>query len=195
MAESQLEAATDSLTGLPNRRSFQHQLSAVRRTATTLSLAMADLDHFKALNDNYGHDTGDRALLLFAQVLRDSVRAPDLLCRHGGEEFVVAFPTCTADNARVALDAVRARLDAAITVAGLPKYTASFGVIDAIAGEDLPSLIGRADAALYDAKHGGRDQVVVHDHAGRVASPSAPARQLPDQRLPGPQGKVAAEPG
>jgi len=182
MAETQLQAATDSLTGLPNRRSFQQQLSAVRRTSTTLSLAMADLDHFKTLNDTYGHDTGDRALLLFAQVLRDSLRAPDLLCRHGGEEFVIAFPACTADNARVALDATRARLDAAITVAGLPKYTVSFGVIEAAAGEDLPGLIGRADAALYDAKHHGRDQVVVHDHTGRAPSPSAPARELPDQR-------------
>ena len=182
MAETLLQAATDSLTGLPNRRSFQQQLTVMRRASTTLSLAMADLDHFKTLNDTYGHETGDRALLLFAKVIRDSLRAPDLLCRHGGEEFVIAFPACTADNARVALDSVRARLDAATTVAGLPKYTVSFGVIEAAASEDLPGLIGRADAALYDAKHHGRDQVVVHDHTGRAASPSAPAREVPDQR-------------
>jgi diguanylate cyclase (GGDEF)-like protein len=171
MAETQLQAATDSLTGLLNRRAFEHRVTVVRGTETALSVAMADLDHFKALNDSYGHESGDRALRLFAQVLSESVRVQDLVCRHGGEEFVVAFPGCTSDRARDILDALRTRLDAAITVAGLPRFTVSFGVIDAGDQEDLPTLVSRADAALFQAKSEGRDRVVVHNSAG-TAMPS-----------------------
>jgi diguanylate cyclase (GGDEF)-like protein len=168
MAETQLQASTDSLTGLLNRRSFEQQLSLARRSQPTLAVAMSDLDHFKALNDTYGHDTGDRALRLFARVLTESVRAQDLICRHGGEEFVVALPGCTLDKAHDVFDAVRGRLDAAITVAGLPKFTASFGVIEAGEQEDLPALVSRADAALFQAKTSGRDRVVVHDLSGQA---------------------------
>jgi diguanylate cyclase (GGDEF)-like protein len=171
MAETQLQASTDSLTGLLNRRSFEHQVSATRRSQPALAVAIADLDRFKELNDTYGHDTGDRALRLFAQVIRESVRTLDITGRHGGEEFAIAFPACTAADARHALNAVRSRLDAAVTVAGLPKYTASFGVIDAAEHEDLPTLIARADAALFEAKRRGRDQVVVHDTTGTTVEP------------------------
>jgi diguanylate cyclase (GGDEF)-like protein len=168
MAETQLQAATDSLTGLLNRRSFEQRVSVIRREAMTLSVAMADLDNFKALNDTYGHDSGDRALRLFARVLSESVRAQDLVCRHGGEEFVIALPGCSTDSAREILEALRSRLDAAITVAGLPKFTVSFGVIEASDQEDLPTLLSRADAALFQAKREGRDRVVVHDSAGNA---------------------------
>ncbi len=167
MAETQLQAATDPLTGLLNRRSFEQQLSGIRHQGGALSLAMADLDHFKELNDTYGHETGDRALRLFAQTLASSIRAGDLVCRHGGEEFVVALPRCPAEDAARILDAMRARLDAAITVSGLPKFTVSFGLVQADGAEDLPALLGRADAALFDAKHQGRDRVAVHDTLGQ----------------------------
>jgi diguanylate cyclase (GGDEF)-like protein len=176
MAETQLQAATDTLTGLLNRRSFEQQVSVVRRDATALSVAMADLDHFKDLNDTYGHDTGDRALRLFASVLRASVRAEDLVCRHGGEEFVIAIPGCPAATAGELLDALRSRLDAAVTVAGLPKFTVSFGVIDAREFEDLPTLISRADAALFQAKHDGRDCVIIHDPFGNPMAAKAGTR-------------------
>jgi diguanylate cyclase (GGDEF)-like protein len=172
MADTQLQAATDSLTGLLNRRSFERKLTAIRSGEPTVALAMADLDHFKKLNDTYGHETGDRALRLFADVLRGSFREHDLLGRQGGEEFVIALPACTAEGARRALDAVRERLDAALTVAGLPKFTVSIGVIDATVAEELPDLTARADAAMFAAKRAGRDQVVVQGFDGRTPTPA-----------------------
>jgi diguanylate cyclase (GGDEF)-like protein len=116
---------------------------------------MVDLDHFKILNDTYGHETGDRSLVLFAQMLKDSFRLQDLCCRYGGEEFAIAFPSCTAVQARNALDAFRSRLSAAITVAGLPTFTVSAGIVDFKIHETLPDALARADAALYQAKQGG----------------------------------------
>jgi diguanylate cyclase (GGDEF)-like protein len=171
MAETQLQASVDSLTGLLNRRSFEQRVAALRRANPTVAVAMADLDAFKELNDTYGHDTGDKALRLFAQVLRDSVRALDVTSRHGGEEFAVVFPGCRALDARTALDSVRGRLDAALTVAGLPRFTASFGVVDATEDEDLTELLARADAALFEAKRLGRNCVVVHDTHGATVPP------------------------
>ena len=172
MAETSLQAATDSLTGLRNRRSFEQHYTLLRRQDTTIAVAMADLDHFKTLNDTYGHETGDRALRLFSQVLSESVRAADLVSRHGGEEFVLAMPECPVDRARAILDEVRERLDAAITVAGLPQFTVSFGLVQAEPDEQLPAVLSRADAALFQAKTGGRNKVIVHDDAGH---PTAPA--------------------
>ena len=173
MAETQLQAATDSLTGLLNRRSFERRLAALRPDGANLSMAMADLDHFKTLNDTFGHDTGDRALRLFAQVLTDSLRSQDIVCRHGGEEFVVALPGCPPANALHVLDGVRVKLDAAIAVAGLPVFTVSFGVVQAGNHEDLTAVIGRADAALFQAKRDGRNRVVVHDDPANVVRPVA----------------------
>jgi diguanylate cyclase (GGDEF)-like protein len=174
MAETQLQATTDSLTGLLNRRSFEHRVASLRREEPSVVIAMADLDHFKLLNDSYGHETGDRALRLFAQVLRESLRTQDLVCRHGGEEFAIAIPDCGVEKAREIFDASRVRLEAAMTVAGLPKFTVSFGVVKADPKDDLPTTISRADAALFQAKRDGRDRVVVHDDLGNGRP--APAR-------------------
>ncbi|HEX4865003.1 MAG TPA: GGDEF domain-containing protein, partial [Acidimicrobiales bacterium] len=162
MAETQLQASTDSLTGLLNRRSFAERVAALRKSHPGLTVAMADLDHFKKLNDTYGHDTGDRALRLFSQVIREGVRSQDVVSRHGGEEFAVAFPSCPAEKAREALDAVRCTLSVAAVAAGLPAFTVSFGIAEDAGGEDLSSLLARADTALFHAKQGGRDRVVVH---------------------------------
>ena len=166
MAETQLQATTDSLTGLLNRRSFEHRVAGLRREEPEIVIAMADLDHFKLLNDSYGHETGDRALRVFAQVLRESLRTQDLVCRHGGEEFAIAIPGCSTEKAREIFEAVRHRLDAAMTVAGLPKFTVSFGVVEGRPNDDLRSLMSRADAALFQAKREGRDRVVVVDAVG-----------------------------
>lgn len=160
MAETELQAATDTLTGLLNRRSFEQKMTEARRSHPVLSLAMGDLDHFKTLNDTYGHETGDRALRLFSRVLKESLRGEDLVCRYGGEEFAIAFPACSPADAQRVLDSVRTRLDAAITVSGLPKFTASFGVTEMHGQEELRAALDRADTALFSAKSQGRDRVV-----------------------------------
>ena len=182
MAETALQAATDSLTGLLNRRSFEQKFSQLRHDAAAVSVAMADLDHFKSLNDKHGHETGDRALRLFAQVLSESVRSGDLVSRHGGEEFVLALPDCPVDRVDAILDTLRERLDAAITVAGLPQFTVSCGLVQAQPGENLPAVLARADTALFQAKRDGRNQTVIHNAAGH---PHAPART--------PQGNTRAD--
>jgi diguanylate cyclase (GGDEF)-like protein len=180
MAETQLQAATDSLTGLLNRRSFDQRAAAMRRQTSLFAVAMADLDRFKLLNDTYGHETGDRALRLFAQILTESVRSQDLVCRHGGEEFVIALAGCTLQRAGEVLDEVSARLEAAIVVAGLPQFTVSFGVVEAGSEEDLAAVLARADAALFQAKRGGRDQIVLHDErGGAVGFPTRTAEAAP----------------
>jgi diguanylate cyclase (GGDEF)-like protein len=170
MAETQLQASTDTLTGLLNRRAFSEGVGAIPGHLQPIAVAMADLDHFKTLNDTYGHETGDRALRLFARVLRDSLRASDLLSRYGGEEFAIAFPDCSAVDATRALNTARAQLDAAITVGGLPKFTCSFGITDGEAGEDLAAVLRRADGALLEAKRQGRDRVVLHDAVGTAGA-------------------------
>jgi diguanylate cyclase (GGDEF)-like protein len=163
MAETQLQASTDTLTGLLNRRSFSAKVAAVPHDLHPVALAMADLDHFKNLNDTYGHETGDRALRLFARVLRDALRGHDLISRYGGEEFAIAFPDCSAVDATRALTTVQAQLDAAITVGGLPKFTSSFGITEIEPGEELAAVLRRADDALLMAKRSGRNQIVLHD--------------------------------
>jgi diguanylate cyclase (GGDEF)-like protein len=178
MAETQLQASTDTLTGLLNRRSFSEKMAVLPRNVYPVAVVMADLDRFKDLNDTYGHETGDRALRLFARVLRDTLRAHDLISRYGGEEFAMAFPDCSAVDATRALNTVQAQLDAAITVGGLPKFTSSFGITEIEPGEELAAALRRADDALLVAKRSGRDQIVLHDPG--VASNSPDADVAPD---------------
>ena len=141
-----------------------------------VSLAIGDLDHFKELNDTYGHETGDRALRVFAQTLRQNVATTDLLGRHGGEEFVIAMLDCAPDSAVSILDALRTKIETCAANAGLPQFTASFGVVEMQPGEDLPSALARADRALFQAKHEGRNRVV---HAAAEAGPGADRGRRP----------------
>ncbi|HEY9217808.1 MAG TPA: PleD family two-component system response regulator [Phenylobacterium sp.] len=162
-------AVTDQLTGLHNRRYMQGQLEALVRRAghggEPVSTLLLDIDHFKKINDGYGHDVGDEVLREFAVRLASNVRAIDLPCRYGGEEFVVVMPdTKLADAERIA---ERIRLH----VAGAPfrtsaegdllSVTISIGVAAAQHPADTPeTLLKRADEALYEAKASGRNKVI-----------------------------------
>jgi diguanylate cyclase (GGDEF)-like protein len=171
MAETQLQASTDGLTGLLNRRAFENRFLTLRHSSREASaaIAMADLDHFKSINDTYGHETGDRALRLFAETLRSTLRDSDLVSRHGGEEFAMVFPDSEVAAAAEALERVRLELRANLGRSGLPLFTASFGIVPARLVDDLDALLARADSALFEAKRAGRDRVVVHDGSVRPA--------------------------
>lgn len=179
--ETQLQAATDSLTGLLNRRSMQNRVRELRRTERSMAVILADLDKFKRLNDTYGHETGDRALRLFAATFSDALRAQDLLSRHGGEEFVAALPGCSGQHARTVAEAVRHRLAAAIAEHGLPPFTCSFGVAEADEGEELAAVIARADRALFEAKRAGRDQIWLSEPSAEQPTGPAPLSIAPVQ--------------
>jgi diguanylate cyclase (GGDEF)-like protein len=122
---------------------------------------MADLDHFKALNDSFGHETGDRALRLFARTMADTVRVQDIVARHGGEEFVIIFPRCSAREAAEVVDRVRAGLRVALVTGEVPEFTCSIGVADAGPDESFHDVLRAADEALMGAKRSGRDRVLI----------------------------------
>lgn len=169
-AKSQAQASTDPLTGMLNRRSFEDEVSARLRNGASLAVAYCDLDHFKDLNDTYGHDAGDRALRLFSKVVRDSLRDNDLAGRWGGEEFVIMFDDADSSTAAAALDRMRQHL--AVTVAGgsTPAFTASFGLADTSMTVDLEELVNMADEALLHAKKTGRNKTVVSGLFDRTES-------------------------
>ena len=162
-----LQATTDHLTGLPNRGAFfrfaHHAMSRARRYGEPLAIGMLDLDKFKNINDAHGHETGDRVLKAVADVFQKTLRESDFAGRIGGEEFAVLWPMTTAEQALRVAD----RLRIAIENAALPlptgltvRFTASVGVasLDAI-DKDVDAFLGRADQALYNAKHAGRNRV------------------------------------
>jgi diguanylate cyclase (GGDEF)-like protein len=163
LARTEERAEVDPLTGLPNRRALEDRTRGLLDQDAPFVVAYADLDHFKNLNDTYGHDTGDRALRLFARVLRDSIRPRDIPARYGGEEFVVVLPDCSPADAQVVAERVRAQLATALGAGNLPPFTVSVGLAPAAAGQALSEVIEHADAALSTAKQSGRDRVVVAD--------------------------------
>jgi len=161
--QTQLQAATDSLTGLANRRTVEAQVRELFSEGKLFSFVMADLDFFKRLNDSNGHEMGDKALRLFSRVFGESLRSGDLAARWGGEEFAAVLHGLRADEAAKVLDRLRLRLAEATRSGDTPPFTASFGVIDSATVGNLELLIRSADDALYVAKEGGRDQVVIGD--------------------------------
>jgi diguanylate cyclase (GGDEF)-like protein len=160
-ARSEQQARTDPLTGLLNRRSLDSEARAVLAPGTDYVVVYGDLDHFKRLNDEHGHDAGDRALRLFARVLHDGVRPNDLPARYGGEEFLVVLPDCAVDGAVTVVERVRERLRDAQRVGSGPRFTVSFGLAAAGPDEVFTDVVERADAALFRAKESGRDRIVV----------------------------------
>ena len=163
MTETRVQATTDSLTGLPNRRSFESRVRLLRQAGTQFSLVMADLDHFKVLNDTHGHELGDRALRVFSNLLRASLRPVDISCRYGGEEFTVVLPGCSPAEAVQVCERLRETLALATQVGSAPEFTASFGVAPSSDELTLEEITANADIALYEAKRSGRDRAVVFD--------------------------------
>ena len=161
MERSQLQAATDPLTGLLNRRTLEDRARSLVGGPEAFAVVMADLDHFKTLNDTFGHDAGDRALRLFSRVLTSSLRPEDVVSRYGGEEFVVLLPGCNSEEGVRAMERLRENLALAVSSGSVPAFTCSFGVTDSTAGRSLGELIEVADVALMSAKRSGRNRIVV----------------------------------
>jgi diguanylate cyclase (GGDEF)-like protein len=157
------ESRVDPLTRLANRRSFaddaEHELARADRYDRALSLVLLDLDHFKGVNDVHGHQVGDAVLEGVAAVLAANLRPTDTAYRYGGEEIVVLLPETDLDDAAAVAERLRTAV-AGRRVAGC-RVTASFGVVEHRRAETVDDLVGRADVALYEAKVGGRDRVVV----------------------------------
>jgi len=160
-----VQATTDPLTGLANHRTFHERLRAEaarsRRSGTPLSLVLLDIDHFKRVNDNFGHQRGDEVLRVVAAVLAEDGRASDLTARLGGEEFALLLADTDADGALAVAERLRAELEA-VDIPGPRRVTASFGVAALGADADPDELVRAADRALYAAKAGGRNRCVVH---------------------------------
>ena len=163
-ARSAEASVTDPLTKVGNRRRLEQVLpvetSRADRTGDPLSAVVADLDHFKAVNDTYGHDAGDAVLVAFAAMLRQQTRPTDVVVRLGGEEFVVLMPHTDLERAGLIAERIRMALECT-SIDPLPRpVTGSFGTAQLAAGEDGEALLRRADRALYVAKHSGRNRVV-----------------------------------
>jgi diguanylate cyclase (GGDEF)-like protein len=138
-------------------------------TGVDYTVVMADLDHFKSLNDRFGHEMGDRALRVFAETLRDFVRSEDLTCRYGGEEFVVLLPGIETHEAVEIVERVRVALAQTTRRGEVPSVTASYGIAESTAASDFEDLLHRADRALFAAKEAGRDCICIDGHRIAVA--------------------------
>ncbi|MEN6350782.1 MAG: diguanylate cyclase [Syntrophomonas sp.] len=165
-------ASTDYLTSLLNRRAFLERLEAEInrsvRESRNLGIIIADIDHFKSVNDNFGHQAGDLVLQEFARCLTSSFRIYDFIGRYGGEEFIIALPGASAAGAQVIVERVRKSVEGNITHIDDNniniRVTASFGITALECGKpiiDIDGLIKQADTALYRAKDEGRNRVVV----------------------------------
>jgi diguanylate cyclase (GGDEF)-like protein len=166
MASSELQAATDPLTGLHNRRRLQSEVGRLQASGDSYAVVLADLDRFKDLNDTYGHEVGDKALRLFAGVLKEAVRDRDLACRYGGEEFVVLLPDCAVEHATAVVERIRAELIGVLANGDVPGFTSSFGVADTLMADDFDAVLRLADAALLRAKSSGRNRVELASATG-----------------------------
>ncbi len=160
----------DALTAVGNRRCFDVALLQAIKVAegsqAPLSIIMGDLDHFKNINDQYGHPVGDEVLKFFTQLMAASVREGDTVARFGGEEFAIILPQCKAHEASAIAERIRHRLSAkSLTIRRTSQdiglVTASFGVAQLLPGEHSENVIARADGALYAAKNSGRNRVAL----------------------------------
>ncbi|MEK7425173.1 MAG: diguanylate cyclase [Actinomycetota bacterium] len=180
MVRTQVQASTDSLTGIMNRRTFQTRIRTLRRADTPFAFVMADIDHFKRVNDTYGHETGDRAIKTFVEVAKATVRQSDVIARWGGEEFAFAFPNLDPVEARDVIDRMRLELAGRLSTSDLPGFTVSFGIVAADECLSLEDAVRFADDALYEAKALGRNCSVI---ASTEARPEPTATAAPMVRV------------
>lgn len=189
-------AGSAPLTGIANRRAFLEQAenlaATVRKTASSGAMLVFDLDHFKRINDTYGHGAGDQVLILFSGILRRNLRRTDAVGRIGGEEFAAFLPGADKNSARRNADRIRNLFREAALAPGLPTpASVSIGVaVAAGTAVDVASLIECADRALYRAKLAGRDQVVLDSdppprEIDAAGAPCVPPQATPLPPLPG----------
>lgn len=157
-------AATDSLTGLYNRGKFleifDSSFLTMKERGNSMSLVIADIDHFKMINDTYGHNSGDEVLVSIANEFQKRLRNIDVVCRWGGEEFVILLPATTIENGFDLAEKLRAHIEA-LGLHKEIKATVSFGVTQVYDYDDINSVVERADKALYEAKKSGRNMVKI----------------------------------
>jgi len=159
-------AATDPLTRSMNRRglvdALREAMAHAARYGRPFSLAMADIDHFKRINDTYGHEAGDEVLRGIASILSKEMRLPDRVGRYGGEEFLLILPETKPDAAQTVAERIRASVSNADFAFGRSriKVTVSIGVTEFEPGETMEELLSRVDRVMYQAKAAGRDRVI-----------------------------------
>lgn len=158
------QAKSDPLTGLANRRAMEERLQAWQRLGTPFSVISLDIDHFKRVNDTFGHDTGDDVLRQFADLLRQSCRERDLPCRVGGEEFILLLPEASLRTAAEVAERFRARQEAT-PIDPVGQITVSLGVVhwSPRGGRSVQDVLKRADELLYQAKQAGRNRVMADE--------------------------------
>ncbi|MGO2513908.1 transporter substrate-binding domain-containing diguanylate cyclase [Marinomonas polaris] len=158
-------ALTDNLTTLFNRRKLEELIQAEidkgYHVDNSFCLSILDIDHFKEVNDKYGHQRGDSVLVEIASVLKDSLRITDYVGRYGGEEFIIIFPESSIEDVKLIIEGVRLKI-AQYDFEGIEHKTASFGLTAFKAGDTIEAVVKRADNALYEAKESGRNRVVVN---------------------------------
>jgi diguanylate cyclase (GGDEF)-like protein len=155
----------DPLTNLANRRYFAERaaeiLSLALRKNEPVSLIMTDIDYFKRVNDRFGHDKGDLVLTGYADLMQENTRHEDLVARFGGEEFIILLPFTDTVHGTDLAERIRGKLERSDFLENGYRITASFGIAQCRTDEDIETTINRADKALYEAKHTGRNRIVV----------------------------------
>src|SRR5690606_18750102 len=167
------QASRDPLTRLYNRRFGEQRLLACCSDAAErraeLSLMICDIDHFKSINDTFGHAAGDLSLQVCSRIIQSSVRQTDIAVRWGGEEFLVILPDCDLDAAATLAERIRCNLGNE-AISGVRSLTVSIGVASLAAGESQTQALARADKALYQAKRNGRNRVERADLDGSLSA-------------------------
>jgi two-component system cell cycle response regulator len=185
----ELVSRTDLLTGLSNRRHMEEELtrqhSIARRNQGALGVIMLDIDHFKHVNDTYGHAAGDQALVEFARRLRSQLRAGDTAGRWGGEEFLVVLPNTDLDDTRHVAERIRAATASTPIHVGKHELTMTVSGGCAIGPAAMPDvLVNMADTQMYQAKQSGRNRIIAIASNRLRNTPSTTPADRPDERVP-----------